>query len=467
MVEATAEAGEVTTALAQDMLALRPSTEDLERTADLLIDHLGVAAAGTSRPWVAALSEWAARRGASGPCVVLGSARHAAADAAAFVNAVAGHSYELDDTHDASMSHPGAVIFPVALALGAELPCRGSEMLGAAAAGYETMARLGRAAQAAEVIAVGFHPTSLFGVFGAAATAARLMGLSASQLSCAWGHALSLAGGSMQFSQEAHGGDVKRMHAGYAARAGILAAEMAAGGLSAPAASLEGRYGLFSLFGAGAVDLPALRGRTALAVHEVSLKSYACNRLLHAMIDGLRATTGFGIPRDRVTRLTVRGPRKLREQHMVRRPSSVMAAQYSLPFTVGAAMVFGEGAIDAYEPGELGNPEILAWADLVEVVADPDLQRLYPERFPAEVELELASGEVRRSRVLDSRGTPAQPMDRTEIFAKAVALAGRRLPAGAWDRIARAAAETPRAANLSELLDALDWKQGGDRWTCS
>lgn len=446
-----------TLALARDILRLRPDTAGAARAADLLIDHLGVAVAGAGRPWVAALHGWAGRRARPGKCVVLGTAAKVSADAAAFVNAVAGHSFELDDTHDASMSHPGAVIFPTALALAAEHPAQGGEVLAAVAAGYETMARLGRAARAEEVIARGFHPTALFGVFGAAAAAARMMRFTPEQLVAAWGHSLSLAGGSMQFSQEPRGADVKRMHAGYAARAGLLAADMAAYGIGAPEQVLDGRYGLSVLFGAGGWEPEALSGRGRLALHEVSIKPYACNRLLHAVIDGLRELTDFNLPRETVVHLTVRGPRKLRDQHMVRRPASVMAAQYSLPFTVGATMVLGEGAIAAYEPDQLGREDILAWADLVEVQEDPELEALYPERFAAAVDLQTACGAERSITVLDSRGTPAKPMDRAAIRAKAMGLMGRRALAASFEVLADAAADLPGADDAGALLRAMSW----------
>ena len=81
------------------------------------------------------------------------------------------------------------------------------------------------ATNAARAIDIGFHPTALFAGFGAAATAAHLLRLAPKQLAQAWGLMLSMAGGSMQFSQEPEGTTVKRLHGGYAALHGVLAAE--------------------------------------------------------------------------------------------------------------------------------------------------------------------------------------------------------------------------------------------------
>lgn len=398
---------------------------------------------------------WAERYAGSGRASLVGRAFTVAPDVAALVNGTAGHSFELDDTHDVSMSHPGAVVFPAALAVAADVGATGREVLSAAAAGYETMARLGAAAGAGRVIARGFHPTALFGVFGAATTAARLLGLDGPGLTSAWGHALSLAGGSMQFSQESDGADVKRMHAGYAARNGVIAAQMAQAGIGAPARSLDGRYGFLALYGedprAEALDI---EDGAILAIHDVSLKPYACNRLLHSMIDVLRELSDFALPREAVARLVVRGPRKLVDQHVVRRPRTTMAAQYSLPFTVGAVMTFGPEDFDAYDAAHLDHPAILAWADLVEVEADAALEASYPAHFGAEVELHLTNGEVRRMRLLDSQGTPRRPLSRSAIQAKARGLLRGRRPE-VYENLAAAVAGLAGLAGIDGLRDAL------------
>jgi 2-methylcitrate dehydratase PrpD len=227
---------------------------------------------------------------------------------AALVNGAAAHSFELDDTHDGSMSHPGSVVFSAALATAAECGSSGADVLAAVTAGYEVIARIGRAAGADRVIAAGFHPTPLFGVFGAATAAAKLYGLNASGITRAWGHALSLAAGAMQFSQEEHGAEVKRVHAGYAAHSGVLAAQLSLSGIEAPHHSLDGRYGFLKLYSVKP-DLDALLADGPLAVHEISLKPYACCRLLHSMIDGLREVTdGFTLSVDKIRAIRVSGP---------------------------------------------------------------------------------------------------------------------------------------------------------------
>ncbi|WP_151447638.1 MmgE/PrpD family protein [Lacisediminimonas profundi] len=400
------------------------SSADTGQLARLLFDFCGVSYGGADRSWVASLHDWAQRFSGTGKSRIIASDLLVAPQVAALVNGVAAHSFELDDTHDASMSHPGSVVFPAALAVAAELGSSAEDVLAAVAAGYETIARLGRAAGANRVIAAGYHPTPVFGVFGAATAAAKLYGLGADGIARAWGHALSLTAGSMQFSQEEVGAEVKRVHAGYAAHNGVIAAQFSLAGIEAPRRALDGRYGFLSLY-AEKADLDDLLVEGPLAIHEISLKPYACCRLLHSMIDGLReVTNNFSLAIDEVESIHVSGPSKLPQQHVVMRPATPMAAQYSLPYTVGATLAFGPSRFDAFEEANLADPAILKWADKVEVGEDPEFEQVYPAYFGTQTRLTLKSGEVRVARVLNSKGTAANPMSMEEIRSKVTGLIG-------------------------------------------
>jgi len=439
--------------LAVDAAAL--DAADRAQIARLLFDVAACAYGGTRQETVAALTRWAAPYGGAGRAGLIGSGLRVPAPVAALVNGTAAHSYELDDTHDASMSHPASVVVPAALAVAAECNSSGADFVAAVVAGYEAMTRVGMAANASHVIEFGFHPTALFGGFGAAAAAGRLRGLDGAGLCCAWGHVLSMAGGSMQFSDEASGTAVKRVHAGYAAQQGVLAAELAHAGIGAPQRALEGKYGFLELFGREARPDLLDADRERLAIHDISFKPYACCRQFHSMIDGLRiATAGFADTRS-IRAITVRGPRVLADQHMLRRPASPMAAQYSLPFVVGATLELGPMRYDAYAPENLDNPAILRWADMVEVGYDAGLQAQYPAHFGTEVEVRFADGSTRRERVLDSLGTPAHPFTWQQLREKAQALTAqcrRPLDLDRLQETVERLAGAPDVAALDRLL---------------
>jgi 2-methylcitrate dehydratase PrpD len=402
---------------------LRPVDRDQVRYL-LLLDCLAVSRAGAALPWTKALTEWAGRFSGSGKAPIVGTRLEVAPSVAALINGTAAHGYELDDTHDASMSHPGAVVIPVASALAAEVGASADELLAAIACGYEAMTRVGVAADAHQVIHDGYHPTALFGGFGAAAAAARLLRLDAHGLARAWGHVLSLAGGSMQFSDEPEGTAVKRLHAGYAAQNGVLAAELAARGVSAPARALDGKYGFLALYAKRPrLEQLVVKADVPLQVHGISIKPYSCCRLFHSLIDGLREVSDdFGLPVDAIRRINVSGPGCMLDQHMMRRPASVMAAQYSMPFIVGATLAYGPHRFDAYRQDRLGDVRILGIVDKVEGAVDGDIEAQFPAHMGTAVTITSSDGSERCARVMDSRGTPANPLSLDELVGKAQGL---------------------------------------------
>ncbi len=402
----------------------RLSNDDRDQLRRLILDCLGVSRIGATLSWTKSMLDWAVRFNGSGSAPVVGTSLLVAPNIAAIVNGTAAHGYELDDTHDASMSHPGAVVIPAALAVAAELESSADDTLAAIACGYEAMARIGMAAVAERVIEHGHHPTALFGVFAAAAAAGRLLGLDEHGLAQAWGHALSLTGGSMQFSDEPQGTSVKRLHAGYAAQNGVIAAEFAARNISAPARSLDGKYGFLKLYSEAPkfseLHIPAGK---PLQIHLISFKPYSCCRLFHSLIDGLREVSDdFSRKPDHITRIDVRGPSVIFDQHMLRRPTSVMAAQYSLPFVIGATLVYGPHAYESYRDDKLTDPAILKLADRVEGEADADIEAHYPAHMGTAVEITWADGTRRSAKVMDSRGTAANPLSTDALFAKAEGL---------------------------------------------
>ncbi|RMF96415.1 MAG: MmgE/PrpD family protein [Gammaproteobacteria bacterium] len=443
--------------LAEEICALDFHTLDERDQAQLqrlLLDHLACCYRGACLPWGQRLRQWAQQFAGSGQAGLFAAGCELSPAIAAFVNATAAHGLELDDTHDESVSHPGAPIIATALAVGRQQGCSGHDLLTAITAGYEVTGRVGAATNAARAIDMGFHPTALFAGFGATATAARLLGADAKQLAQAWGLMLSMAGGSMQFSQEPEGTTVKRLHGGYAALHGVLAAEHSLLGIAGPEQALDGRYGLLANFGDQQDPERLLRAHPdGPEIHRISFKPYPCCRLFHSTLDALaEVTDDFSLDPAEIAQLRVGGPEIMVSQHMLRRPESEMAAQYSLPFTLGAALYFGPRSVDGFMQEALQDPRILAIADLTEAELDPEMEAAFPKHYGSWLELETRSGERRRARVLDSLGTPARPLslaDLGEKFDSLVAPTGLPLRS---EMLIRRLSELPQADDLEELL---------------
>ena len=455
------EASNRTRVLADELFGLSfadLSAADINQLEILIFDQISVALYGATTDWGTAIRRYAERMTGTGQAQVIASSARTVPAIAALANGAMTHSYELDDTHDESMSHPGSVVIPAAIATGMEYGRSGQDLLAAIVAGYEAIARIGGAANAKDVIETGFHPTGLFCGFGGAIAAARLRGLDVTQTCHAWGHLLSLASGAMQFADEPSGTAVKRMHAGYAAHNAVLAVEMAASGVAAPELALDGRFGFLSLYGENAnYDRLSRQPNAPFEIHQISIKPYSCCRLFHSTIDALEnIMDGFSTNIADIDKIVVRGPHAHADQHMIRRPTSVMAAQYSLPYIVGATLVAGPQAYDAYGEAHHNDNKILELADKVETLHDAEIEAKFPKHMGSGVDIMMADGSVRSQTLLDSVGTPGRPMDKQQVMDKGAGLTASAAPKFDVEAAMRAIEGLKEDASVSTLACLLE-----------
>lgn len=195
------------------------------------------------------------------------------AEGAALANAALMHARTQDDTHFPSSTHTGATVIPAAIAMAEAEGASGEAFLTAMVLGYEIAGRVGREYDTITTPR-GFRATALYGPFGAAAAAARLMRLPADRVTAALGFAANLSGGLGQTWVE--GTSEWRFQVGIAGRQGIFAARLAGAGASAARESLEGVAGFYGAFG-GTTEFASRAVAdlgTAWEVPEVTLKPY-------------------------------------------------------------------------------------------------------------------------------------------------------------------------------------------------
>jgi 2-methylcitrate dehydratase PrpD len=446
--------------LAAEMIALDAaalSAKDVAQLERLILDYAAVSLCGSVQPWGRKLRDWARDQNSSGAARLIGSGDLVNAATAALANGTSAHGYELDDTHEGSNSHPGAVVVSPALAAAATTDVHGRDLLAAIAAGYEAMTRIGKASTSPEVSERGFHATCLFGPFGAATAAAKLKGLDAEGLTRAWGLALSMAGGSQQFAHEPQGTMVKRMHAGLPAMHGVLAADLAALGVTAPAQPLEGPLAFYHLYSKNVRPEYLRRAPGApLQIHAVSFKPYSCCRKFHSLIDALEiATDGFTLDTARIAKIDAYSPGNAIKKHAIRRPDSVMAAQYSMPYIVAATLSQGPRNYGAFEAAYHGDPEILALIDRTEAHHDPRLDAHLPDRMASGVVLHLDDSSSRKAEIVEALGAPGNPLSFEGVLEKARAVVALVDPSIDVDEIADAVRRLPDMAGIDALTGLL------------
>lgn len=328
-----------------------------------------------------------------GDATVFGDAKRWTPAVAALLNGALGHSLDFDDTHADSSLHPSAPVVPAAFAVGELVGASGRDVLTAIVAGYEVCCRLGNALDPTSHYARGFHPTATAGTFGAAAAAAKLLGLPPERIVAAFGVSGSQAAGSLQFL--VNGAWNKRYQVGAAAMNGVIAATLANNGFVGATQSVEGIHGLL----VGYTDTPhhakAVAGLGQIyETMKIGVKPYPSCRYTHAAIDALIAMRReHNLTPEQIERVEVglhrNGITLTGDAATKRHPSSIVGGQFSMFFTGALALEQGSFGWDDY--ARLGDPAIDALADRFDVVRDERLEgKTHP--FGARVSITAAGG---------------------------------------------------------------------------
>lgn len=442
--------------------------------AQRVLDVLGIAVAATTLPTSVAVLDLVAERGGRPDARVVGLRQRVPASEAAFAHGVLAHSLDYDDTHLPSVLHPSATVVPAALAVAEPTRATGAEVVAAIAVGLEICVRVGMAGYDAATGANryfdrGQHATSMCGAVGSAAAAAKLLGLSADGVLHAMGIAASMASGIIESNRT--GGTVKRMHCGWAAHAGVYAAQLAQRGITGPATLLEGRFGFFQAFLGGEFDAGAVTDGLGQRweVPGIFFKPYPANHFTHAGIDAALALRDAGLRPADVASVELAVPtatvRTIGEPLDVKQaPETGYQAQFSGPYTVAAALLGGGGGLglglDDFTDDLARDPVRRRLMSRVTVVADPRCDEIFPHQFPAVLRVRTTDGRLLEEAVLANRGGSHRPLTDDEVAGKFRDNAGRVLPPERVTAIARAARALPDAASVDDLLSPLMFENG-------
>ena len=386
-----------------------------------LLDALGVGSLGSARGPVRGLAGLAARAPA-GPCSVLGLYRSVPAPVAALVNGGFIHSLEYDDTHVASVMHGSSLVAPAVLAVAEAAGRSGADALRAYAVGWEVLIRFGLAAPGA-LQARGFQTTSAAGPFVAALISTLLDG--DPQLAVqAMGIAGIQPGGTFAFLAE--GDTVKALQPGWAASAGLQAADLAHAGVTGPRLVLDGEFGFFRLF-VGDGDDPVQRMRDELDtlgerwhLPDAAFKLVPCCHFIHPFVEALQGLVDDGLDQRDIARVICHVPTG--EAPVIadpwpdrQAPAKPHDGRWSLPYVLAGQLIDGAVTVELFERPV--DPAKVALARLIEHQPWPDSG--YPARFPARIEVELRDGTTMRAAVDDVRGGPSRPIGEAPVLAKA------------------------------------------------
>jgi 2-methylcitrate dehydratase PrpD len=354
-----------------------------------------------------------------------------------------------------SLAHPSCALLPAALAAGELVHASGATLLDAYVVGFEIECRLGAVMNPRHYHERGWHCTSTIGTVGAAAAAARVLGLQPHDT----GHALGIAASSACGLKENLGSMVKPLHAGMAARNGIVAAQLARRGYAASDRSLDGPQGFLAAMDAQHTTLERavihLDSHWEMLTTGITVKLYPSCAATHPAIDVLLdLRRRQGITADAIDAIEVEVDSMTPRLLIYDRPATGLEGKFSMPFCAAAAIVDGHVGMATFDPDRMQRPAIETLLPKVTMRVDPAFDREAPLSH-TRVAIRLRDGRVITGSAAGARGYPARPASDEELAAKFAACARRLLPsegaARAWDVLS----DLERIGDVSTLADIL------------
>lgn len=396
------------------------------RAKNHILDTFAATLAGSNSPIALAVQQGVAAEGCAPVASVWGSNLQTSPRNAAWLNGIAAHMYEVDDT--GGCDHSGAVVLPAVMAVLplCQAPVSGQALITAVVLGYDIGRRVLEACGGyAPHNEAGWHSTATCGVFGAAAAVASLLQLNQNQTAQALGIAASFSGGLWGFIHD--GSQSKKLHAGRAAEGGVLAATLARQGLTGPAETFEDVWGGFLKTLA-----PESRQPQALTadlgqiwkLNRCSIKPYASCRGTHSAIDAvglIMAEQAVGA--DEIARIHIHLNPFLLEMCGNTDLESLAAAQMSLPYAVAARALFGHAGLDAWESEKRFSPGIATLLERIHLC----VEATHDSNEEPVVELETHSGQRFKKQVKIPLGAPQNPLSDEGLMQKFTQLSQRVL----------------------------------------
>lgn len=392
-----------------------------------LLDGLGLALAGNAAESGHVVRKYLKTLGVplDRGATVIGTALKVPPRFAAFANGIAIHADDYDDTQLAVakdrvyglLTHPTAPALPAVLALAERDNRSGLDLLTAYQIAVEVETKLAEAINPRHY-ADGFHSTATFGAIGAAAGAARLLGLDLKQTA----QALSLGATQAAGLRENFGTMTKPFHPGRSAESGIVAAELIKLGWTAAPDAIEANRGFLKAAGGG-YDPSAIHGKFGkpwtFAMPGVSIKPHPSGSLTHpgmgAMLELIR---GHDIRPSQVVRVKVGTNRHMPNTLIHRNPKNELQAKFSMEFCMAILLLERRAGLAQFTDAVVNSPDVRRMMRKIEFGVHPEAEAAGYEKMTTIIDIELADGRHVGGRADFGKGSPANPMSDTEVADK-------------------------------------------------
>jgi 2-methylcitrate dehydratase PrpD len=382
------------------------------------LDFLGVALAGSKIGLAPMIADILCSVRGKEEASIIGKGRKIPALHAVLVNAVRGHTLDMDDCHRYASGHPGIVTIPAALAMGERENASWKDFIEAVVVGYEVFLSVASAINPTH-LGRGFHTTGTVGPFAAAAACSKLLKLNEEEV----GNALAISGlqGAGLLEVAASGQMIKPLQPGRAAQGGVLACLLAKEGAQGPDLIFEGEKGFFKAFSQVSDMTNVIIGPVdKFEIMSTAFKLYAVCRVIHPSADAvLEICNKEGLGVENIEAIEIATfPYAIKLCGGIVHPDSPFAAKFSIPCCIAMAILFGGISVDKFTDESIHNKDVKALASKVKLSVDEQWASSFPEKKGATVTIRTHSGRFYSSSVPLPKGEPENPATLEELMEK-------------------------------------------------
>jgi 2-methylcitrate dehydratase PrpD len=365
---------------------------------------------------------------------------------AAFINGVSSHIFDFDDTHLKTIIHPAGPVASAILALSEYHPVSGKDFLNALVLGIETECRIGNAVYPNHYD-VGWHITGTAGVFGAAAAAGKLLGLSEQQM--VW--ALGLAASQPVGLRESFGSMNKSFNPGRAASNGLFAALLASKNYTSSEGMIEAKRGWANTISTKQDYRQITEGlgeRYESALN--TYKPFACGIVIHPAIDAaIQLRNENRLTADQIARIDLKVHPLVLELTGKKTPQIGLEGKFSVYHSVAVAIIEGAAGEKQYSDRAVRDPQVIALRDRVNAIVDPSVR---PEQV--DMTVTLKDGRTLHKHIEHAIGSVEVPMTDQQLEAKFTDLATAVLPAAQVRKLIETCWQVERLPNAGAIAKA-------------
>jgi len=383
-----------------------------------LLDSLAAIISGSRLKAGMLAADFVVAQGGNPESVVWGTRLCTTAINAALANGMAAHADETDDSHLAGRFHPGCAVVPAALAVGEARAKSGQAVLAAIATGYDIGARFSIALGVTGPRTITHSTHSIGALFGATAAAIALMDFTVEEACSALSYAVQQASGIPYWERDSEHVEKAFDFGGMGARNGVAAAAMVAAGMKGVQDPLEGPLNYLAAFAENADPDALVRDLgSRFEIMEASIKKWCVGSPIQSALDAVMALLDQGLDVDSIEAITLVMPDD-RLMIVDNRDMPNVCLQHL------AAVCLLDGGLtfeSCHDAARMTDPAVRALRDRMTVVPSGGLARAKPAR-QAILEVRTQDGRTHHHHTTTVSGTPASPMAKDEVQAKALEL---------------------------------------------